>query len=356
MKILGDSFLENAECVVQMDLIGDMKGKTAQVLAYVLFLAFGLGLTVWIFARQDLDAIWDLLRETRWGWVGLSLLLTLGGHWLRAVRWRQLTEGVRVRSSTGTGAYMVALMNGYLVNLGVPRLGELTRCLSLNRLSGVSVLRAGGTVVVERLVDMACLGLVLVAAFWMAGAELADFFREEIFVPLRGKLVGREWLLVGAGLVAVSGLVGIFLFLRLRSQNRITIFLQKQAREFKSGMFGLLSLPHKGRFLLYTLLIWASYFSAPLLTLFALGLNGPDVLEVGFVAFAVGSIARTVPAPAGSMGPYHWLVMHALLLFGFTETEGLAVATLNHAVQTAFYLLAGAFSFLIWAWMGRKRL
>lgn len=335
-----------------------MDRKLSNTALYLFFLIFGLGMTVWVFANQDLDQLWDLLADTKWAYVALSLLLTLGGHWLRAARWRQLVEagGEMEKGKSGVMAYMVALMNGYLVNLGVPRLGEVTRCISLNRLTGTAVLRAGAAVFVERLVDLACLALVLILGFVLAGAELGEFFRSQIFTPLQGKFEGKSWLLLALGVVALSLFLGIFLFIRLKTQNSFLKFLQKQASELKSGMLGFTAMSGKPRFLLHTLLIWLSYFSAPLLTLFALGLNGPNALEVGFVAFAVGSIARTVPAPAGSMGPYHWLVMHALLLYGFSEAEGLAVATLNHAVQTIFYLLAGGFSFLFWALLSRKRL
>ena len=337
-----------------LDLFGEMDGNRFNQVAYVAFLLLGLGLTAWVFSGQDFAALWAVLVRTRWAYVALSLLLTLLGHWVRAARWQQLVEeGGEGRSGT-TLPYMVSLMNGYLVNLGVPRLGELTRCLSLNRLAGVAVLRAGATVVVERLVDLACLLLVLLGTFWVMGPEMSDFFAERIFAPLRDKAGGGLAVLLWLGLGCALGLAALWLAFRFWPDNRLLRFLQGQGRELKAGLLGLLRLKRKGLFVGATLLIWASYCSAPILTLYALDLGGDRLLEIGFVAFAVGSIARTIPAPAGSMGAYHWLVTQALVLYAFSDGEGLAVATLNHAVQTAFYLFFGGISFLVWPFLGRR--
>jgi hypothetical protein len=66
-----------------------------------------------------------------------------------------------------------------------------------------------------------------------------------------------------------------------------------------------------------------------------------DWVGVSFTMFVMGSIARTIPLPAGSMGPYHWLVSQVLMVFGYGATEALAAATVNHATQTVFYFIGG---------------
>jgi len=323
-----------------------------QGIIYFIFLGLGLGITLYVFAGQDLGAMQTALAETHWGFVLLSLGLTLGGHWVRAMRWRQLVEGAG--QQTTTAAAFWAMMNGYLVNLGVPRLGEVTRCASLNRLSAVPVATSGGTVVLERVIDLLTLLIVLVLTFFSTQGQLRIFFEQDIVQPLSEKLVTGRWLLAAGLIFLVLSAVAVLLFLRLQTQQRALVWLQNQLRELRLGLLSLVKMPGKGRFLAYTLLIWVSYFSAPWLMLHALGLVEGWGLEMGLVAFAVGSIARTIPAPAGSMGPYHWLVSRSLLLFGLTEAQGLALATLNHAVQTLFYLLVGGISFLAFAWLGRQ--
>lgn len=329
-----------------------MQRNPRNLLIYLLFLAFGGLVSAYVFSRQDLEEMLVLIRATRWEYVVASLLLTLGGHWVRALRWRQLLAGAGAETKTLPAFW--ALMNGYLVNLGIPRLGEITRCASLNRLSGVPVVKAAGSVVAERVIDLLCLFLILLVTFWTAQGELRRFYEQDIWVPLEEKVAGARTLIWAAGLVLMLGLIGFILFLRYQPRQTWLQKLKHFARQMADGLVGIFRMQRKGLFLAYTILIWASYFSAPLLMLYALDLAPGNRWQVGLVAFAVGSIARTVPAPAGSMGPYHWLVSRSLLLFGLTEAQGLALATLNHAVQTLFYLVVGGASFLGWAWTGRK--
>jgi hypothetical protein len=54
----------------------------------------------------------------------------------------------------------LTVLIGYLVNLGVPRLGEFIRCTALSRYEKVEVEKLVGTVIVERLFDAVCLLIV----------------------------------------------------------------------------------------------------------------------------------------------------------------------------------------------------
>lgn len=332
-----------------------MRNSWIQWVIYALLLALGLGLVVWVFADQDLEGLADDLAGTKWEWMFLSFILTLGGHWVRAMRWSLLVKGKGDQPISSAKTF-VALMSGYFVNMGVPRLGEVTRCVSLHRLTGIPVLTIAGTVVVERVVDMLCLALVLLGTSLAASGDIALFFREQIWSALEGKLAGKElWLAIGLGILLLGGL-GVFAFLRMRTGKVWLKKLQSQAGKMKDGLLSLIYLPGKAWFLLYTLVIWLSYFSAPFCALYALGLEGENPLLAGFVIFAVGSIARSLPVPAGGLGAYHWFVIQAMLVLGYTESEGLALGTLNFAVQTLFYVVLGIVAFIFLGIWGRERL
>lgn len=325
----------------------------------IIRLAISLGLAVvfaWLaFAGQDLDALWQTLGGTRWGYVGLALVLTLVGHWARALRWKLLLGGAghQVRSRDA----LLSLLNGYFVNLGVPRLGEITRCGVLHRLSGAPVLSIAGTVVAERAVDVLVLLLISIGFFVAAGGELLGQFEVLVLQPLGSSLNAKVGLLVVLGLAGMAGLLVLFLLGKRGKSEGDSGLLGKVGRwshHLWQGLVSALRLRQKGSFLLLTLAIWLSYFSAPLLSLYALDLARADVLTVAFAAFLFGSLARTVPLPAGSAGAYHYLVSTVLLIWGYTEGEGLSLATLNHGVQTAFYLLAGLVSWAVLVAMQRR--
>ncbi len=321
---------------------------------YLLLLALGVGLTIWVFSDQDLNLLGKILWNTRWEWVLFSLIATVFGHWVRARRWALLLRGSG--EAPKTKETFVALMTGYFVNLGVPRLGEATRCLSLNRLTGIPVMTSAGTVLVERLVDMICLFLIVVGTAFAARGEVESFFRGQIWEPMLGKVEGKELFLVVGGVALLLMATGLYFFLRMKLGKKWLEWIQKQAAKMRDGLLAIFYMPGKLRFLFYTFFIWISYFSAPFFSLYALGLNNDKAILVGFVVFVVGSVARTLPVPAGGLGPYHWFVVQAMLVMGFSSEEGLSLATLNFTVQTLFYVLFGILAFILLGIWGRKRI
>lgn len=333
-----------------------MNSGQRQIIRFVVSLALAIVFAWLAFAGQDIDALLVTLGNTRWGYIGLALVLTLLGHWARAARWKLLLGGaghqVRTRDS------LLSLLNGYFVNLGVPRLGEITRCGVLHRLSGAPVLSIAGTVVAERAVDVLVLLLISVGFFLSAGGELLSQFDALILQPLSTSLTSKANLLLIAALIGLAGLVVLFLMARIRKKegnSSLVNRLAHWAHHLWQGLVSALRLRQRGAFILMTAVIWVSYFSAPLLSLYALDLAREDVMTVAFAAFLFGSLARTVPLPAGSAGAYHFLVSTVLLIWGYTESEGLSLATLNHGVQTAFYLLAGLISWAVLVGLQRQR-
>jgi glycosyltransferase 2 family protein len=316
----------------------------AKWLQFVLLLALGLLLT-WLALRgQDLVAIWDRMVTARWGWIVLSLVLTLLGHLSRARRWQLLIQGTG--HDVGLLACFVAMMTGYLSNLGIPRIGELGRCASLARLSAAPILALGGTVVAERVVDLLTFAGLVAITFLAAGERVLGFWAREIAAPLQS-LWG--WRLVVVLLVAASGIALLGWFaMRRRSADTWPLWgrLQGWARGLWDGMWSAARTRRPAEFVLHTVLIWMGYYAAPLCALLALDLGGDDLMSLAFYAFVFGSLARTLPLPAGSMGAYHYLISQLMVALGYTYLDGISLATLNHAVQTAFYLLFGLLGML----------
>ena len=69
-------------------------------------------------------------------------------HVLRAYRWKLLLEASG--SPLTVTRSLAALFIGYIANLAVPRLGEVSRCLVLKRTNLIPVTSSLGTVVMER--------------------------------------------------------------------------------------------------------------------------------------------------------------------------------------------------------------
>jgi glycosyltransferase 2 family protein len=318
-----------------------------------LLAAMGLLLSWLAFRGQDLAALWERIAAAHWGWIVLSLFLTLLGHLSRARRWQLLI------GSTGHHAgfmnCFVAMMTGYLSNLGIPRIGEVGRCASLARLSKVPILALGGTVLAERVVDLLTFAVLVAITFLTAGERILGFWAAQIAAPLQG-IWG--WKLAVVALVGATGLAMLaWLVLGGKAgEGRPWLMgLRRWAMELWAGMWSAARVQRPFAFALHTALIWLSYYAAPLCALCALDMGAGERFSLAFFAFVFGSLARTLPLPAGSMGAYHYLISQLLLALGYAYIDGLSLATLNHATQTVFYLLFGFMGLVVFLYLERLR-
>ena len=339
-----------------MPILHTMKRPFIPKTVQYILLVFAAALLCWLaFRGQDFSKIGEELSKSNWTWIWIAVLLSLIGHIIRAMRWQLLIQANGKKSSLIST--LVALMLGYLSNLGIPRLGEFTRCGSLNRLTGISVLGLGGTVVAERAVDILSLLLIVLATILFAGNQIKDFAQVNIFVPFQGFLSEHQMLLYVFLGIGFAGFVVLVLVLRYFLKNNHAILQSKLFQWLGSLWEGLLSalrIKQKGLFLFYTLLIWVLYFSGPLCALLALDMGGDQLLEISLYVFVFGSLARTIPLPGGSAGAYHLIISRLLLIYGFAEYQALGLATLNHLTQTLFQLVFGIVAAIVFVFLLRK--
>ena len=108
-------------------------------------------------------------------WVGLSGLFTVIAFYIRALRWRLLIESTGHSPKLKKTFY--SLMVGYFANLAFPRLGEVSRCVSLSRAEPIPFSSLLGTVIVERVVDAISLLVCLLLAAIIEYKRLGNFYR-----------------------------------------------------------------------------------------------------------------------------------------------------------------------------------
>src|SRR5947209_15775044 len=101
-----------------------------------------------------------------------ALILLLIAHYSRALRWKILMEPMGYHPSNFNT--FAAVMIGYLVNAGVPRLGEVVKCTLLARYEKVRADRLVGTIVMERAVDVVCLALIFMSTLIFQGRIIGD--------------------------------------------------------------------------------------------------------------------------------------------------------------------------------------
>lgn len=262
-------------------------------------------------------------------------VVAMASHALRAERWRMLLAPTGNVISFGNS--FLSLMIGYLVNLAVPRGGEVSRCYNLYKLEQTPIEVSFGTVVVERLIDLICLIALIALSFIVEWDKLKGFIDT---LPIgSGERSYTIWIV--AGLVGIAILFG-GLYLIRRNEKLKKLFLG-----FKDGLLAVFRLKNKALFVFYSLAIWGLYFIMSYLVVLAF----PETSNLGISAvltlFAIGAIAMAAPLPGGA-GSYHTLVPLGLVtLYSLPQADAIAFVFIFHGWQTFVMIVAGVISLII---------
>ncbi|WP_344976974.1 lysylphosphatidylglycerol synthase transmembrane domain-containing protein [Compostibacter hankyongensis] len=318
-----------------------MKQYAGKILKFILF--FGLGiLLIWLATYQLTPSQRENIRTAFYEahyWVLVPVLLIgVASHLLRAWRWRLLMYPMGYRPSLWN--VFAAVMIGYLANLAIPRMGEVTRCGVLARNGKIPVDRLIGTMIAERAVDLLSLAVILLAAVGSQRAVLGAFFNHNIVRPLvyhfRPGADYRGMLLIVAVVVLLC--LG-YLLLRLFRATRWYGKLRSILRGIREGLVSLGRLQHKSWFFLSTILIWIAYFLMMYIGFLALDDTAGLGLPVALAVLGFGSIGMVLTQ--GGIGAYQLLVAKTLTLYGIAEGVGYAFGWISWLAQTLLIVVLG---------------
>lgn len=332
-----------------------MSSRLKNILQYLVIIGITVLLT-WFSLRQLTPAqgedrfsyLLDTWRRADKTWLLAMAGMALLSHVIRAERWRMLMKPMGYNTSLGDS--FLSLMVGYLVNLVIPRGGEVSRCYNLYKLDKTPVDMSFGTVVAERVVDLVCLGIIVALSFFIEADKLFAFIDTLAFET--GGQGSFKWIVI-AGIVLVAA-AALFLWLARRNA-RLRLWLNKTWRGFRQGLFSFFRIRSKVRFVTWSLTIWALYFLMSYTVIRAF----PETEHLGMAAvlslYAIGSIAMAAPLPGGT-GSYHVLVPQGLVfLYNIPQNDAIAFTVIFHAWQTAIMIVGGALSLIITTYLVRRR-
>jgi len=313
------------------------------VLQYAGMIALTAGL-LWLSLRgltvgegkSKTDFLWKAWENSHKGYLLLMAAVAIISHLLRAERWKMLL--VPTGNKIGLLNSFLSLMIGYLVNLAVPRGGEVSRCFNLYKLEKTPVEVSFGTVVVERIIDVICLLVLIALSFFAEWTKLKSFV-DTLDLGKGGEGFHIPIWLYAIALLGVGFLVALYLF---RKNEK----LLKIIKGFKEGLMAVFRLKNKGLFIFYSLAIWGAYFLMSYYVIKAF----PETENLGFSAvltlFAIGSIAMAAPLPGGA-GSYHTLVpLGLVMLYNLPKADAVAFVFIFHAWQTALMIVMGLLSLI----------
>lgn len=331
-----------------------MKARILTFFKYALPLVVAfLLLKFYVFQQISLEDMVKEFRQANYNWVILSGIMLLLAHVSRAHRWNLLLQPLGYRP--GLFQTFLAVMVGYFANLILPRMGEVTRCGILQRMERVPLNTSFGTVVAERIFDVIMLLLLLCLNFILEFKRLSNFFIEFFSSKFSGlgNLSQNVYIIFTSIIIlALAFLVALY---KYRSRfTRMAFFIK--IRTFVKGMMeGLLSvrkIERKWDFGLQTILIWIFYFGASYSLTFALPDTPRLSILAGLTILMMGGLGMAAPVQGGT-GPFHILVSSALLLYGWSQEDGLVLATFIWASQTLLTLAVGGICFVISIFMAK---
>lgn len=326
-----------------------MKKALGQILKIVAFLALGILLLYFAFRGVAFDELVRTLHRVNFWWIGLSLLFAGISFFSRARRWILLIEALGYKPSFLNTYH--SLMVGYLSNYALPRLGEVSRCVTLGKREKIPVDSLFGTVIVERATDLLMLILIMLFLLFSWMDKFGAFFNEQVYGPLQQKfteIFGGAWVL---WVILLASLFLLFALLYVLRKSLMKFALVRKIKDILIGvLIGLKTIyrmERKWEFILHSLLIWFLYILMTWVVVFALEeLSGLTFVD-GMFLLVIGGLGMSAPVTAG-FGAYHWITSRGLMVvYDFSLETGSAYAILAHESNSLLTILLGALSYIL---------
>lgn len=267
-----------------------------------------------------------------YNYIILASICSVISLWARAHRWKYALNYMGYPASTITN--FMAINIGYLLNLTVPRSGEVSRALVLQKYQQIPFDKSFGSIVSERVVDLICLLLCVLTALLLQYDVLHNFLLQ--YVPVEQ--------LVWVGLFACVGLVLVVCLFVYVSWKPIA-FVKRKLKGLVEGVNSIFKMPTKLQFLFFTLVIWLGYIATFYFGTLALAETSVLTFPMLMSAFVAGSFA--VSFTNGGFGAFPLLIAELLVLYHISPVAGTAFGWMLWTTQTAIVVVLGALSFFL---------
>jgi uncharacterized protein (TIRG00374 family) len=275
----------------------------------------------------DFHQLREALILANYGYLALSLVISLVWQLVRTILWRTLLQ-----EKATCGQVFFTLNEGYLLNNLLPfRLGEVGRAFLLGRKTGMQFMQVLSTIVIERSLDvMMAAGLLLGSLAFVAGASWS----------LQAAVIAGSLVLVGLGVLYLAARYRDWTLSRFENiTKRWPILLKIGSKQLSAFLSGLVVLTDGKRFLMVIALMILNWMVAVSQYYVLLVAYYPGA-KILWAVFSLGVMALGIAAPSspGAVGVMELAMVGALSLFGLDPSISLAVAITAHLTG---YLVTG---------------
>lgn len=298
-------------------------------------LFIGIGLIYYQYtslSEEQLANIKLYFKNADYKFVFLSLLISLLGYWARAYRWKYSLNHLGYETKFRNNFFAVCV--SYLVNLTIPRSGEITRAVLLKKYEKVPFDKGFGTIVAERVVDLLIFLLFVFIAFILQFNTISTFIFENIS-PSKLILIGISGLILGL----------VFLLIWFRSNWKIIGKIKDKFAGLLEGMTSILVMKNRWKYLFFSFFIWFSYLMMFYVCIFAIPETSDIAFSIVIMGFIFGSVA--IGFTNGGIGAFPISIQTVLLLYGINKGAGAALGWIIWTSQTLLTIILGLSSYLL---------
>jgi uncharacterized protein (TIRG00374 family) len=264
----------------------------------------------------------------------LAFLIYYTTFLFRGARWRLLLHNAGVAENAPLPSILTAgrlVLVGWMISsITWFRMGDAFRAYAYSRESGAPLARIVGTVVAERVLDVATVFVLLTIAF------VVSYFNTDT-------QLSTSFLLVGTGLlVPTMAIVAIFYFFGGSVNQYLPQRLKETYDVFRQGTLN--SFHHLTRLTVLSFLGWVVEIGRLYLVIYSMGLE----TDMGLIMFTMvaNALLSAVPVTPGGLGIVE-TGMTGLLTIAMVREDALSVVLLDRSISYLSVLVFGSVAFAI---------
>jgi glycosyltransferase 2 family protein len=325
-----------------------LKRAVSQTLKFTAFLLLGLLLLYLAFRNTSFEELRHGLKAADYRWLILSFLFSVLAFLSRSRRWVLLIRSLGYYP--GLKNTFNSVMSGYLANMALPRMGEVTRCVVLSKREKIPLDKLVGTVILERTVDFISLMLILVVMLITSHDTIGPFMKEIVLIPLGSKITAMLGSTLATRIITASiGLsipLLLFLFRKRVFGNKLYLKIRGFLKGVYHGFGSFRNLEHKWEFLFHSVFIWLLYVLMTWVVVYVLPSTSHLAFSDAIFLLVIGGLGMSAPVQSG-LGAFHWIISRGLhLVYGLPLEEGLAYALISHTSQMVLIAVIGSLSLI----------
>jgi glycosyltransferase 2 family protein len=318
--------------------------KIFNIIKYIFFLAIGVLLFWWLYKDEPLKEYVNAFKNLNYYWISASIFFGVLSQVSRAIRWNMLIKPLGYSPKFYNSFLSVYIL--YLVNLIIPRAGEVFRCTMMSRYEKIPFAKLVGTVFIERMADFITLVILAILIILSQLRVFIGFFNThpEMKDKLFSILSYRNLFLI---LLFLGLMLAIFLLSRRyfrkkkHESNSFAFRLKSIKHNFIEGIKSIRKLENIWLFIGHTIFIFLMWLFMLYVVFLAYKPTSHLTLETGMITFLMGGLAMLAPVQAG-IGAWHFMVIETLLIYGISRPDGKVFALIAHATTNLIYLVFGS--------------